>query len=94
MADFFPFTDWIDKTPSIIRGESFFAKLISIRNAIVSTPSSNFLFITDFDHTLTKFSSSQCHDVLTAASSVPNFHSHYWSFVISQPGMLYITHIF
>lgn len=67
--------------PSCCFGPDFESKVMSFRTR--DRDSSEVLFITDFDHTLTEFTSAQCHSVLIEHTESV-FKSDFYSFV-SEP---------
>ena len=67
---------WCDVIPlDSIYGDLFYSKL----NLFLSSISiDNFVFISDFDHTITNFSSKQCHSIFLSASNKENFKKAFW----------------
>jgi 2-hydroxy-3-keto-5-methylthiopentenyl-1-phosphate phosphatase len=67
---------------NVFLNENFFSNITSFLDRLASKPC-NLLFISDFDHTITTFSSEQCHDLIGNVSEYSEeFRSKYQEFMV------------
>lgn len=70
------------QSENVFLNENFFSNITSFLDRLASKPC-DLLFISDFDHTITTFSSEQCHDLIGNVSEYSEeFRSKYQEFMV------------